>query len=76
LARFPKAEVIWCQEEPQNMGAWWFMAPRLEQVLEKIGHKTKRPKYVGRPESAATAAGSTANHLKEQNALVSKALGK
>ncbi len=75
LARFPKAEVVWCQEEPQNMGAWWHIFHRLEEVLEKIGHKTQRPRYVGRPESASTATGSTAAHQKEQTALVAKALG-
>ncbi len=75
LARFPKAEVIWCQEEPQNMGAWWYATPRLEQVLVKMGHRCKRPKYAGRPESAATAAGSMAVHVKEQATLVANALG-
>ena len=74
LVRFPNADIIWCQEEPQNMGAWWYVMPRLEQVLGKIGHKTGRPRYIGRPESASTAAGSTAAHQKEQAALVSKAL--
>jgi 2-oxoglutarate dehydrogenase E1 component len=75
LSRFPNAEVVWCQEEPQNMGAWWYIFPRLEQVLEKAGHKTTRPRYAGRPESASTAAGSMAAHQKEQAALVAKALG-
>jgi 2-oxoglutarate dehydrogenase E1 component len=75
LARFPNAEIIWCQEEPQNMGAWWFAMPRIEQVLEKMGHKCKRPKYAGRPESAATAAGSASVHQREQEQLVARALG-
>jgi 2-oxoglutarate dehydrogenase E1 component len=75
LSRFPKAEVVWCQEEPQNMGAWWHMMPRLEQVLETIHHKCQRPKYAGRPESASTAVGNMAAHQKEQAALVAKALG-
>ncbi|MBT5896027.1 MAG: 2-oxoglutarate dehydrogenase E1 component, partial [Rhodospirillaceae bacterium] len=75
LARFPKAEIIWCQEEPQNMGAWWHVMPRLEQVLVKMGHKCQRPKYAGRSESAATAAGSMAVHQREQATLVAKALG-
>jgi len=57
------------------MGAWWYIFPRLEQVLEKAGHKTTRPRYAGRPESASTAAGSMAAHQKEQAALVAKALG-
>jgi 2-oxoglutarate dehydrogenase E1 component len=75
LARFPKAEVIWCQEEPKNMGAWWHVMPRLEDVLEKLKNKIKRPRYVGRPESASTAVGSMAKHQKEQAALVAEALG-
>ena len=75
LARFPKADVIWCQEEPQNMGAWWHVMPRLEEVLDKIGHKCQRLKYVGRPESASTAVGSMAAHHEEQASLVAKALG-
>jgi 2-oxoglutarate dehydrogenase E1 component len=75
LSRFPKADVVWCQEEPQNMGAWWHVMPRLETVLEELKHKTKRPKYAGRAESASTAVGSMAVHQAEQAALVAKALG-
>ena len=75
LSRFPKADVVWCQEEPQNMGAWWHVMPRLETVLEELKHKTKRPKYAGRAESASTAVGSMAVHQAEQAALVAEALG-
>jgi 2-oxoglutarate dehydrogenase E1 component len=75
LSRFPKADVVWCQEEPQNMGAWWHVFPRLETVLEELKHKTKRPKYAGRAESASTAAGSMAVHQMEQATLVAEALG-
>ena len=75
LSRFPNAEIVWCQEEPQNMGAWWFVMPRLEQLLTKMDHKCKRPKYAGRPESASTAVGSAYVHAREQNELVAKALG-
>jgi len=75
LSRFPNAEIYWCQEEPQNMGAWWFVAPRLEQLLEKMEHKCQRPKYAGRPESASTAAGAAAQHNREQDALINAALG-
>jgi len=75
LSRFPNAEIIWCQEEPQNMGAWWFVMPRLEQLLSKMGHKCPRPKYAGRPESASTAVGLASIHAKEQATLVNKALG-
>ncbi|MBM3492157.1 MAG: 2-oxoglutarate dehydrogenase E1 component [Alphaproteobacteria bacterium] len=74
LARFKNAEFVWCQEEPQNMGAWWFMLPRLQQVLEKIDHKQRTVRYVGRPESASTAAGSIKAHNREQEDLVKRAL--
>ena len=56
LARFPKAEVIWCQEEPKNQGAWTFIAPRIEMTIRDLGGNS-RPRYVGRPEYASTAAG-------------------
>src|SRR3546814_12530928 len=39
LARFPNADVVWFQEEPQNMGSWSFVAPRLEQAMAKSGCK-------------------------------------
>ncbi|NBO20051.1 MAG: 2-oxoglutarate dehydrogenase E1 component, partial [Proteobacteria bacterium] len=74
LARYPKAEVVWCQEEPQNMGAWHFLDRRLEAVLVEVDGKAKRPAYIGRPESASPAAGSLKKHNKEQAELVDKAL--
>ena len=47
-ARFKKAEIVWCQEEPRNMGAWHFVEPYLEWVLNQIGAKNRRPRYAGR----------------------------
>ncbi|MFQ5984108.1 MAG: 2-oxoglutarate dehydrogenase E1 component [Alphaproteobacteria bacterium] len=76
LHRFPKAEVVWCQEEPQNMGAWTYVAPRIEAVLDRIDGTSRRPRYVGRPEAAATAVGSLKVHQREQAALVDEALRK
>jgi 2-oxoglutarate dehydrogenase E1 component len=75
LGRFSKAQFVWCQEEPRNMGAHFFMEPYLEWVLEQIGAKQKRPDYVGRPASAATAAGQMSQHLKQLKALLDEALG-
>jgi len=75
LARFPNAEIFWCQEEPQNMGAWWFVMPRIEQVLRRIEHKCSRPLYVGRSESASTAVGLLQVHRQEQERIVREALG-
>jgi 2-oxoglutarate dehydrogenase E1 component len=74
LGRFANAEIVWCQEEPKNMGAWSFIEPNLEWVLERIGAKHKRPVYAGRPASAATASGLLSKHLNEQKTLVAEAL--
>ncbi len=74
VGRYSKAEVIWCQEEPQNMGAWTFLDRRIESVLDEIDHKSERPFYVGRAPSASTATGSLKRHTKEQAELVEKAL--
>jgi 2-oxoglutarate dehydrogenase E1 component len=62
LARFKKADFVWCQEEPKNMGAWSFAEPYLEWVLSQIASKARRARYVGRPASAATATGMLPKH--------------
>ena len=74
LKRFPKAEVVWCQEEPENMGSWTFVDRRIEAVLTEVGAKQKRPVYVGRPAAAATATGLLKRHNLEQAKLVDEAL--
>jgi 2-oxoglutarate dehydrogenase E1 component len=74
LARFSKAEFVWCQEEPMNMGAYSFAQPNLERVLEFIKAKNTRIKYAGRPASAATASGLMSKHLKELKAFLDEAL--
>ena len=74
LARFKKAEFVWCQEEPQNMGAWTFVQPGLERVLEFIKAKDTRPRYAGRPASASTATGLMSRHLRELKAFLDEAL--
>jgi 2-oxoglutarate dehydrogenase E1 component len=74
LGRFSRAEVVWAQEEPRNMGAWSFIEPNLEWVLDRIGAAVKRPRYVGRAASAATATGLAIRHAQEQKAVVEQAL--
>ena len=74
LGRFPQADFVWAQEEPKNMGAWSFIEPNLEWVLERIDSKFKRPTYAGRPASAATATGLASKHNQEQKTLVEQAL--
>lgn len=79
LAPYKKADFIWCQEEPSNMGGWSFLVPFLENVLEEMeaGKKTQPRKfhYVGRKAAASPATGLLAIHQKEQAALVDQALG-
>jgi len=74
LARFKGAEVIWCQEEPKNQGAWTFVEPNFEWVLAKIDAKHGRPRYAGRAASASPATGLASRHKAEQDALVHDAL--
>ncbi len=74
LGRFKDAEMVWCQEEPRNMGAWSFVEPNLEWVLDHIGAKHKRPRYAGRPSSAATATGLMSKHARELKAFLDEAL--
>ena len=73
LERFPGAEIVWCQEEPKNQGAWSFAAPRIETVLARLGRKD-RPRYAGRKESASPATGLMSQHLAELSAFLDEAL--
>ena len=74
LSRFKGAEVVWCQEEPRNMGAWHFIEPYLEWVLNQINATHKRPRYAGRAASAATATGLMSKHLAQLKAFLDDAL--
>ncbi|HEX4261793.1 MAG TPA: 2-oxoglutarate dehydrogenase E1 component, partial [Acetobacteraceae bacterium] len=74
LAAYPGAEVVWCQEEPENMGAWSFVDRRIETVLGCISAKAKRPVYVGRAAAASPATGQASVHAAQQKALVATAL--
>ncbi|MBI4456793.1 MAG: 2-oxoglutarate dehydrogenase E1 component [Acidobacteria bacterium] len=62
-------DVVWVQEEPRNMGAWTFVAPRIEPLLLK----GQRLRYVGRPEAASPATGSYKQYLQEQQTLLEEA---
>ncbi len=75
LQRFKNAEMVWCQEEPKNMGAWFFMEPNLEWTLGQIGAKHKRARYAGRPAAASPATGLMSRHKAELEALLQDALG-
>ena len=56
------ADVVWCQEEPENMGAWNFVDRRIEKVLGRLESKARRPRYVGRDAAASPATGSARMH--------------
>ncbi|MEI6572013.1 MAG: 2-oxoglutarate dehydrogenase E1 component [Alphaproteobacteria bacterium] len=73
LGRFKNADIVWCQEEPKNMGSWTFIEPYLSWVLEQTGSKVKRPRYAGRPASAATATGLMSTHLAQLQAFLEEA---
>ncbi len=75
LSRFPQAEIVWCQEEPRNMGAWTFVDYYIEWVLERVHNAaSKRAKYIGRNACASTATGLASKHKIEQDSLLSEAL--
>ena len=72
LAGYPNlTEVVWLQEEPRNMGAWGYIAPRLAALLPD----DVPLRYVGRPERASTAEGSADLHAAEQARIVEAAFG-
>ncbi len=74
LERFKQAEMVWCQEEPKNQGAWTFVEPNLEWVLGRLQASHTRPTYVGRSASASPATGLASQHKAQQAALVNDAL--
>jgi 2-oxoglutarate dehydrogenase E1 component len=73
LSRFRGAGVVWCQEEPKNMGSWTFVEPYLEWVLAQVDGEARRPRYVGRAAAAATASGLMAKHTAQLNAFLEEA---
>mgnify|MGYP003669841717 FL=1 len=75
LKRFPGAELVWCQEEPRNMGGWSFIRDEIEWCATQIEAKMPRPRYAGRPPSAATATGLMSKHKAEMAAFINSALG-
>jgi 2-oxoglutarate dehydrogenase E1 component len=74
LKQYPNAEVAWGQEEPENMGAWRFIGPRIGDVMDAIGRGTNRIRYIGRKEAASPAAGYMKLHQREQAAVIADAM--
>lgn len=74
LKRYPNAQVVWCQEEPENMGAWRFVAPYIEDALDEVGRDGERVRYVGRKAAASPAAGYMKIHEREQKEILQSAM--
>jgi len=75
LGRMPQLEeVVWCQEEPRNNGAWFFVEPFIEDALKAAGKAPMRARYAGRKAAASPATGLAKRHLAEQGALIADAL--
>jgi 2-oxoglutarate dehydrogenase E1 component len=68
-------EVVWCQEEPKNNGAWFFVEPEIEAALAAAKSKVARARYAGRIASASPATGLAKRHESEQGVLIGHALG-
>ena len=73
LARFRDADIVWCQEEPRNMGAWTFVEPMIRWVLDRAGSKAKEAAYAGRPGAAATAVGTMSQHTAQLQKFLEEA---
>ena len=74
LKRYSKANFIWCQEEPKNMGAWNTVRNYIDRTLEIVNFGDKSVKYVGRKASSTTATGNLNKHLAQQNEILEKIL--
>ena len=73
-ALFGNAEVMWCQEEPKNMGAWSFVQPRISTATRTLNGLERRPLYAGRRPAAAVATGLGGRaHAAEQQAILDEA---
>ena len=74
IAKYPNAEIAWAQEEPENMGAWRFIGPRIGEVMDAVGRATNRIRYIGRKEAASPAEGYMKLFTKAQTAVVEDAM--
>jgi len=75
LEQTPEATMVWCQEEPRNMGSWTFVRDFIEEAMQAAGAKQQRLIYAGREAAASPATGTLGRHKREQAHLVEDALG-
>jgi 2-oxoglutarate dehydrogenase E1 component len=76
LSRFQNAEVVWCQEEPKNIGGWSFIEPCLEWILGRVNGTARRARYVSRPAAASPAVGTMAKHQAQLTAFLEQAFAR
>ena len=76
LKKYKNAKFYWCQEEPQNMGAWNSARNYIERTLDIIQSKRDKVKYIGRKPAASTATGNFNKHLAQQKEILEKVVGK
>ena len=76
LKKYEKAEFIWCQEEPKNMGAWNTVRNYIDRTLEIIYFTKDKVQYVGRKASSSTATGNLNKHLAQQKEILEKVTSK
>lgn len=75
LDKYPNADLLWCQEEPLNNGAWTYVAPRIQTAAKQTEHHAgKVAKYAGRDPSSSVATGSKVAHKKEIARFLDEAL--
>jgi len=74
LQPYGHCHIVWCQEEPRNMGAWEYIEDLIREVAEEAGCELPEPRYAGRPTSAATATGVLARHEAQRAELLDDAL--
>ncbi|WP_075219805.1 2-oxoglutarate dehydrogenase E1 component [Acuticoccus yangtzensis] len=75
LKRFPNADLVWCQEEPANMGSWTFVSPYLDWCLTQVKMASQRPRYIGRPAAASPATGLAKRHTQQLDAFLEQIYG-
>ena len=75
IKEYKSSKYFWCQEEPENMGAWFFISPLIQNLLEKNKFKNTKLHYAGRKSSASTATGLFKRHEVEQDELINSIFG-
>tara|TARA_B110000116_G_C16617190_1_gene482122 strand:- start:262 stop:819 length:558 start_codon:yes stop_codon:yes gene_type:complete len=74
ISKFSNCEIIWCQEEPKNMGPWGFIRSRIQDVLKSIQSNQTTLPFVGRRASASPATGVFDRHLTNQKNILRLAI--